>query len=83
MNRVYVDVREPEEYREGHVDGAINVPMSGLPDAASVLSDLDRSTELVVYCVSGRRAEASIPVLQKLGFEHVINGINEDTIANQ
>lgn len=83
MNRVFVDVREPDEYREGHVPGARNVPMSGLPEGASALSDLDRDTEIIVYCVSGRRAEASIPILQKLGFKHVVNGINADNIANQ
>lgn len=82
MKRVYVDVREVDEFREGHVAGARNVPMSSLPEGASVLDDLDRGTELVVYCVSGRRAEAAIPVLQRLGFARVINGINAENISN-
>ncbi len=83
MNRVFVDVREPDEYREGHVTGALNIPMSDLSEAAATLSGLDRNTEIVVYCVSGRRAQAAIPVFQQLGFMHVTNGINADTIASQ
>lgn len=69
---IYLDVRTPEEYAEGHVPGAINIPVQTLvEDAESQISD--KSTEIQVYCRSGARAEAAKQALNSLGYSNVTN----------
>jgi phage shock protein E len=74
--RVIIDVREPFEYKSGHVEGALNIPPADLISGASALRTLDKDTELIVYCRSGSRANASIQILKQMGFTNLINGIN-------
>ena len=76
MNRLFIDVREPEEYARGHIAGAINVPPAKLLAGAKVLDNIPKDTELVLYCVSGSRSNASINILRQLGFTNLVNGIN-------
>ncbi len=84
MATVFIDVREPLEYKLGHVKGAINIPPAKLMQGEPAeLSDLPRDTKLVVYCVSGSRSNASIPYLQRLGFTHIENGINKDQVKRK
>jgi phage shock protein E len=80
MNRLFIDVREPYEFQRDHVDGAINLPPADLMAGASVLKDVDKDTELVLYCLSGARSNASMHYLKQLGFTNLINGINKDQI---
>lgn len=76
MKRIIIDVREPYEFEADHVEGAVNLPPSQLMTGASALKHVSKDTELVVYCLSGSRSNASIPYLQKLGFTNIVNGIN-------
>ena len=64
----FIDVREPGEFREGHIPGAVNVPMSRL---ASRLDDLDRTRRVHVVCASGGRSSAMTGVLIAAGFDAV------------
>ncbi|GGO78068.1 rhodanese-like domain-containing protein [Nocardioides deserti] len=64
----FVDVREPAEYREGHVPGARNVPMSEL---TARLDELDRSRPVHVVCASGNRSSAMTDVLTAAGFDAI------------
>ncbi|MFZ1248992.1 MAG: rhodanese-like domain-containing protein [Candidatus Saccharimonadales bacterium] len=77
MARVIIDVRQPMEFKMGHVKGALNIPPSKLMDGPSELAELPRDTELVVYCLSGSRSNASIPFLKAMGFTNIVNGINK------
>ena len=77
MERVIIDVREPLEYRLGHVKGAINIPPSQMMAGAKKLEGLPKDTELVLYCVSGSRSNASMHYLRQLGFTNIVNGINK------
>lgn len=72
-----IDVREPYEYQVGHVDGALNIPLG---DIQSV--DLPKDEEIVVYCRSGARSAQAQQTLQSMGYTHVTNGINQQTIEN-
>lgn len=54
--QVLVDVRTPEEFAAGHLEGAVNVPVES-PDFPALVATLDPSLEYVVYCRSGRRSE--------------------------
>lgn len=76
MDRVIVDVREPLEYKLGHVKGAINIPPSHIMAGAEQLQDVPKDTEIILYCVSGSRSNVSMRYLQDLGFTNLVNGIN-------
>ena len=80
MTRIFIDVREPEEYARGHYEGAINIPPAQLLRGAPELADVPKDTELVLYCVSGSRSNASMIYLQRLGYTNLINGINKDQV---
>lgn len=61
---VLLDVRTKEEYKAGHVPGAINIPLDSLPDA-----ELDKSNTFYVYCLSGARSGQACSYLKGQGFE--------------
>ena len=65
--QLILDVRTPEEYREGHVPGAINVPHSQISDRLEELAEY-RDRDVVVYCKSGRRAGFAARELSEAGF---------------
>ncbi|HMS92476.1 MAG TPA: rhodanese-like domain-containing protein [Candidatus Saccharibacteria bacterium] len=79
-NTIFIDVREPNEYVSGHLEGAINIPLGTIVDNSSQLQDIDKDSHIVVYCRSGARAENAKLQLQQLGFEDVSNGINQAEI---
>ena len=74
-----VDVREPEEFAQGHLAGAINVPRGVLefrvdptyPASIPVL--FDKSAQMVVYCKSGARSALAVQTLRTLGYQSVIS----------
>ncbi len=81
MERIIIDVREPEEYARGHADGAINIPPSEIMAGATKLDDVSKDTELVLYCVSGSRSNVSMQYLKRLGFTNLVNGINQQHVT--
>ncbi len=83
MDRLIIDVREPHEYAQGHVDGAINLPPSKLIDNPPQLANISRDTEIIVYCLSGSRSNSSIPYLRSMGFTNIINGINKGQVEQR
>jgi phage shock protein E len=60
-----LDVRTPQEYAEGHVPGAVNVPYDQL---ASRLADIPKDKDVVLYCKSGRRAGIAAETLTANGY---------------
>jgi rhodanese-related sulfurtransferase len=60
-----VDVREPWEYREGHVPGAVNIPLSTLPTR---LSELPKDRPILLVCNSGNRSGVAADFLVQQGF---------------
>lgn len=67
---VFIDVRTPLEYSIGHVDGAVNIPLSLLRDR---LSDIPREKKTVVYCNQGKTAYYALRALRNLGYEKSFN----------
>lgn len=65
-----VDVRTPEEFSEGHLEGAINIDYRDSTFAAKVQA-LDKSRPVMVYCASGRRSAAAAAHLKGQGFKAV------------
>jgi rhodanese-related sulfurtransferase len=66
-----VDVREADEYAEGHIPDAINSPLRELAQHLDLLPDLD--APIVVYCGSGFRSAIGMTALQILGYTDVRN----------
>ena len=65
-----LDVRTPKEYGEGHLAGALNVPVDEVAARHGVLG-VPHDRELVVYCKSGKRAARARDTLQSLGYTNV------------
>ncbi|MFO0624562.1 MAG: rhodanese-like domain-containing protein [Polyangiales bacterium] len=62
---VLLDVRTPEEFRDGHVEGARNIPVD---EVAQRLAELSRDRVVVVYCHSGARSARAAGVLRRAGY---------------
>jgi len=60
-----LDVRSPEEFREGHVPGAVNVPYDQI---AARIAEVPKDKDVVLYCRSGRRAGIAADVLAANGY---------------
>lgn len=65
-----VDVRTPAEFAEGHVPGAVNIPLDQLPQALQVDPRLGHKP-LVLYCRTGRRSALAIALLAEHGITDV------------
>jgi len=61
-----IDVREPAEYRTGHLPGAVSIPMGQL---TSRLGEIDRNRPVYVVCASGNRSSAMVDVLTAAGYD--------------
>ncbi|MDG6097840.1 rhodanese-like domain-containing protein [Alteromonas sp. ZYF713] len=64
-----LDVRSAEEFAEGHVPGALNVPHSEIASHLAALGSIQKP--VLVYCRSGRRAGIALEKLTNLGFEQL------------
>ena len=65
-----LDVRSPKEYADGHVDGAINIPVGEL---ASRAGELRRDAPTAVMCEGGYRSALAASLLQQEGFARLAN----------
>lgn len=65
---VLVDVREKSEWEEGHLDGAIFVPLSGLKKGEQPKT-LAKDRIVYAHCASGKRSLAAADLLIKLGYD--------------
>jgi phage shock protein E len=64
---VIIDVRTEDEYSQGHVKGAINIPHDQLlKEQDKIIAYKDQ--QVILYCHSGRRAEMAATTLETLGF---------------
>ncbi len=76
-----VDVRTPQEYSEGHLDGALNIDFQG-PNFSSEISTLDSSANYVIYCRSGNRAGKAIEFMKNNGFTGILTNAGAATDAS-
>lgn len=75
-----VDVREPEEYVQGHVPGAVLMPLATVP---ARYPELPRDRTVYVVCAVGARSMQAAQYLAKLGYDarNVAGGTNDWTAA--
>lgn len=74
-----LDVREPDEFDEAHIPGAINIPRGFLEVKADLLHHKrdprlqDRNQKIIAYCGGGYRSCLAASTLQQMGFESVLS----------
>ncbi|ATX79469.1 Rhodanese-related sulfurtransferase [Mariprofundus aestuarium] len=72
---VFIDVRTPEEYAEGHVENAKLIPVQELVER---INEVPKDKQVYVYCRSGKRSAQAATILAKAGYiniENVLGGI--------
>ncbi len=68
---VVLDVREPAEYKEGHIPGAVLFPVGTIAEKTAAEHIPSKDTEVLVYCRSGVRAKKGAQKLADLGYKDV------------
>ena len=66
------DVRSGQEYEEGHLDGAINIPVYNIENEIQKKVK-DKNETIILYCSSGSRSKKAKNILEKLGYTEVYN----------
>ncbi len=67
---IVLDVRTPEEYKEGHIENSVLLPVNDIKDkAGEVLTDKD--AKILVYCRSGNRSATAAKELIEMGYTDV------------
>jgi phage shock protein E len=77
----YIDVRQPDEFNQSHLPGAINIPLGQISQIQTSHPDILKSDEIVTYCQSGSRAGMAVEGLGRLGFSKVTNGMSQGEIS--
>jgi phage shock protein E len=68
---VLVDIRSPSEYRRGHIEGAINIPLHLLSAHYGELAERDQP--VILYGWSGNRSRVAMEILQQRGMAQVFD----------
>ena len=68
---VLLDVRTIEEYRGGHIDGSVNIPLDRISSVENTVNN--KSTPLYVYCLSGGRSRQAVSYLKQIGYTNAKN----------
>lgn len=69
---VLLDVRSEQEFREGHLNKAINIPSYEIYTKVQEVIK-DKRTVIIVYCQIGVRSKKAIKILKKLGYKNLYN----------
>jgi phage shock protein E len=72
MKKTIIDVRTPEEFALGHVEGSMNIPLQHLSEHIDELQHIE--DEIVLCCASGARSAKAYRMLQHQGFGKISNG---------
>jgi rhodanese-related sulfurtransferase len=68
---IILDVRTPEEFRNGHLKGSVNIPLQQL---RSSLTKIKKDKPVITCCASGMRSSSAKNILSSNGFSEVYNG---------
>ena len=71
QNATIIDVRTPAEFKQSHIEGALNIPVDQIQKVEQAVKDPD--TPLYLYCASGARSGSAARFLQSQGFTQVTN----------
>ena len=79
---IWIDVRTPEEFASGHLDGAANIPHDAIASRIAALVP-DKTAEIHLYCRSGRRSGLARDTLLGLGYTKVTNDGSYEKLKDQ
>lgn len=65
-----VDVRSPQEFQEGHIQNAVNIPLDQIEE---IVDQASKDEIILVYCRSGNRSAQAAQKLVELEYEHVFD----------
>ena len=71
-NLVVIDVRKPNEFAEGHITGAINIPLSDMADPGS-MAQIEEDDNLYIHCSAGYRSVIASSLLKRQGIHNLRN----------
>ena len=66
-----LDVRTPDEYREGHIPGSVNIPLQSI--AMGRIPSDNKSKQIYVYCHSGSISRQAVSMLKSMGYSNAKN----------
>ena len=69
---IIVDSRATEDFKNGHLNGAVNLPFLSLQNMTRALNK-DKGKEIVIYCENGERSKKISDILSNLGFSKIKN----------
>ncbi|SFE09092.1 Rhodanese-related sulfurtransferase [Paenibacillus catalpae] len=70
QDAILIDVREPHEFKSGHIPGAKNLPLSQLKIR---INEVPKDKPIFVYCQSGMRSKRAAVSFSKNGIAHIVN----------
>ena len=72
LEHVYIiDVREEDEYEEGHLINSYNIPLSRLEDINN--ENISKDAKIIIYCRSGNRSKTAQSRLMEMGYTNVLD----------
>jgi len=74
-----IDVRTTEEFAQGHVEGALNIPYQEIDKLMSAIGT-DKTRPVVVYCRSGNRSGKAKVVLETKGYTNIFNATGYEAL---
>lgn len=69
---IFLDVRTKDEYDQGHIEGAVLLPVDEISSKAEEVLK-DKKAKILVYCRSGNRSATAAKALIKMGYENVLD----------
>ena len=72
---ILLDVRNEDEYKDGHIPGSINIPLGVISNVENTITD--HNTPVFVYCLRGSRSAQAVSKMKNMGYSNVksIGGI--------
>ena len=70
-NLVVLDVRTAEEFKDGHIKGALNIDIRQ-PDAFVKIDKLNRNSKYIVHCRTNHRSQVAVDHMLQSGFKNII-----------
>jgi phage shock protein E len=70
-NLVLIDIRTPQEYAQGHIPRAVNLPLDQFEQRGAELT-ANRNREVILYCRTGRRVRIAVHLLLEQGFQKIV-----------
>jgi len=72
---IVIDVRDADEYKNGHIEGAINIPYDQIQSSVNY----NKKPDIIVYCQTGARSHVAAMLLQDMGYKNIydMGGIND------